>query len=95
MRMLTAFDQDIEITVRPKRGKSKGGGRITVKPSLADDLRESVDELARWARGEKTGVVVHRVIPSEAKARRAAQVLGLIKRAPKVARRALKGRKAS
>lgn len=29
MRMLTAFDQDIEITVRPRRGKSKDGGRIT------------------------------------------------------------------
>lgn len=28
MRMLTAFDQDIEITVRPRRGKSKQRGRI-------------------------------------------------------------------
>ncbi|HEU4659336.1 MAG TPA: helix-turn-helix transcriptional regulator [Pseudolabrys sp.] len=29
MRMLTAFDQDIEITVRPRRGKSRQRGRIT------------------------------------------------------------------
>ena len=35
MRMLTAFDQDVEITVRPRRGKSKSGGRITVKPMAA------------------------------------------------------------
>ena len=32
MRMLTAFDQDVEITVRPRRRKSKQGGRIT--PSI-------------------------------------------------------------
>lgn len=35
MRMLTAFDQDIEITVRPRRGKSKDGGRITFNPVAA------------------------------------------------------------
>lgn len=35
MRMLTAFDQDIEITVRPRRGRSKSGGRITFKPMAA------------------------------------------------------------
>jgi hypothetical protein len=35
MRMLTAFDQDAEITARPRRGKSKSGGRITVKPMAA------------------------------------------------------------
>ena len=29
MRMLTAFDQDIEITVRPRRRKKGEGGRIT------------------------------------------------------------------
>jgi predicted XRE-type DNA-binding protein len=29
MRMLTAFNQDIEITVRPRRRKSKEAGRIT------------------------------------------------------------------
>ena len=35
MRMLTAFDQDVEITVRPRRGRSKTGGRITFKPMAA------------------------------------------------------------
>ncbi len=29
MRMLTAFDQDIEITVRPRRKKKGGTGEIT------------------------------------------------------------------
>ena len=35
MRMLTTFDQDIEITVRPRRRKSKDGGRITFNPAAA------------------------------------------------------------
>ena len=35
MRMLTAFDQDIEITVRPRRRKSKQGGRIRFNPAAA------------------------------------------------------------
>lgn len=35
MRMLTAFDQDIEITMRPRRGRSKDGGRITFNPVAA------------------------------------------------------------
>ncbi len=35
MRMLTAFDQDIEITVRPRRGKSKAAGRITFNAAPA------------------------------------------------------------
>lgn len=35
MRMLTAFDHDVEITVRPRRGRSKTGGRITFKPLAA------------------------------------------------------------
>lgn len=29
MRMLTAFDQDVEITMRPRRKKTGGTGRIT------------------------------------------------------------------
>jgi predicted XRE-type DNA-binding protein len=29
MRMLTAFDQDVEITVRPRRRRTGEGGRIT------------------------------------------------------------------
>ncbi len=35
MRMLTAFDQDIDITVRPRRGKSKQGGRIRFNAAAA------------------------------------------------------------
>jgi predicted XRE-type DNA-binding protein len=35
MRMLTAFNQDIEITVRPRRGKSKDGGRIRFNTAAA------------------------------------------------------------
>jgi predicted XRE-type DNA-binding protein len=35
MRMLTAFDQDIEITMRPHRRKSKEAGRITFNPATA------------------------------------------------------------
>ena len=35
MRMLTAFDQDVEITVRPRRRKSKQGGRITFNSAAA------------------------------------------------------------
>ena len=31
MRMLTAFDQDVEITVKPHRRKSKEAGQITVR----------------------------------------------------------------
>ena len=35
MRMLTAFDQDIEITVRPRRGRKGAAGRITFVPAEA------------------------------------------------------------
>ena len=35
MRMLTAFGQDIDITVRPRRGKSKAGGRIRFNAAAA------------------------------------------------------------
>ncbi len=35
MRMLTAFGQDIDITVRPRRGKSKEGGRIRFNAAAA------------------------------------------------------------
>jgi hypothetical protein len=71
------------------------GKRKEREPGLAEDLRTSLEELARWARGEKTGAIVHQVIPSEAKARRARKILGLIKHEPKAVRRALKKTKAS
>jgi predicted XRE-type DNA-binding protein len=35
MRMLTAFGQDVDITVRPRRGKSKRGGRIRFNAAAA------------------------------------------------------------
>src|SRR5450756_1911339 len=35
MRMLTVFNQDIEITVRPRRRKSKEAGRITFNAATA------------------------------------------------------------
>jgi predicted XRE-type DNA-binding protein len=35
MRMLTAFDQDIEITVRPRRRKTGEAGRITFTAASA------------------------------------------------------------
>ncbi len=35
MRMLTAFDQDIEITVRPRRRKKGGTGEITFNAVVA------------------------------------------------------------
>ncbi|MFA6267503.1 MAG: helix-turn-helix domain-containing protein [Pseudolabrys sp.] len=50
------------------------------KPSLADDIRESLEEAVRWARGEKTGAIVHTVIPSDTDARLARHKLGLTQR---------------
>ena len=32
-------------------------------PSLADDIRASLQELLKYARGEKADVIVHRVVP--------------------------------
>jgi hypothetical protein len=61
------------------------------KRRLADDLRESLEEALRWARGEETGAIVHTVVPSAAKARRARQKLGLSQ--PTLAWRTRKDRK--
>ena len=54
--------------------------RIKAKPSLADDLRASLQEALKYARGEKANVIVHRVVPSAAAARRARVKLGLSRR---------------
>jgi putative transcriptional regulator len=51
--------------------------RTKPKPSLADDLRASWEEALRYARGEKTGAIVHTVIPSDTDAREARHKLGL------------------
>jgi hypothetical protein len=50
------------------------------KPSLADDIRASLQEALKYARGEKADVIVHRVVPSAANARRARVKLGLSQR---------------
>ncbi len=47
------------------------------KRSLADDIQASFQEALTYARGEKADVIVHRVVPSAAKARRARIKLGL------------------
>jgi putative transcriptional regulator len=48
--------------------------------SVADDILASWDEALRWARGEKTGAVVHTVVPSDTDARLARHRLGLSQR---------------
>ncbi len=52
----------------------------STKHGLADDIRESLEEAVRWARGEKTGAIVHTVIPSDTDARLARHKLGLTQR---------------
>ena len=42
--------------------------RTKAQPSLADDIRASLREALKYARGEKAGVIVNRVVPSESKA---------------------------
>lgn len=50
------------------------------KTNLADDLRASWEEALKYARGEKTGVTVHKVTPSDSDAREARHKLGLSQR---------------
>jgi putative transcriptional regulator len=50
------------------------------KPTLADDIRMSLEEALRWARGEETNVIVHTVTPSDTDARLARHKLGLSQR---------------
>jgi len=50
------------------------------KPNLTDDIRASWEEALRYARGEKTGAIVHTVIPSDTDARLARHKLGLSQR---------------
>jgi hypothetical protein len=49
----------------------------TRRVRLADDLRASLQEVIKYVRGEKVGVIVHRVKPNRAKARSARRKLGL------------------
>ena len=59
---------------------AKKMSRKKKKPSLADDIMASLEEAVRWARGEKTGAIVHTVIPSDTDARLARHRLGLSQR---------------
>lgn len=59
-----------------KRGRSK--------PSLTDDILAGLHETLKYARGEKADVVIHRVVPSESKARKARVKLGLPRQAKRV-----------
>ena len=45
-------------------------------PSLADDIRASLQEALKYARGEKTDVIVHRVVREPERARAARIKLG-------------------
>jgi hypothetical protein len=54
--------------------------RTKAKLGLADDIRASLQEVLKFARGEKADVFVHRVVPSAADARRARVKLGLSQR---------------
>jgi len=49
-------------------------------PSLADDIRASLQEALKYARGEKADVIVHRVMVRESDAREARHKLGLSRR---------------
>jgi putative transcriptional regulator len=49
-------------------------------PSVADDILASWEEAMKYARGEETGAIVHRVIPSDTDARLARHKLGLSQR---------------
>jgi hypothetical protein len=49
---------------------------IKTKPSLADDIRASLQEALKYACGEMADVIVHRVTPRDSDAREARLKLG-------------------
>lgn len=59
---------------------AKKVSRTTKKSTLAEDIRVSLEEAVRWARGEKTGAIVHIVTPRDTDAREARHKLGLSQR---------------
>jgi hypothetical protein len=59
---------------------AKKAKKNKAKPGLADDIRASLQEALKYARGEKADVIVHRVVPSATNARRARVKLGLSQR---------------
>ena len=54
---------------------------------LADDIRASLNEVLKYARGEKADVIVHRVVVRDSDAREARHKLGLSQREFAVAHR--------
>jgi len=50
---------------------AKKAGKNKATPSLADDIRASLQEALKYARGEKADVIVHRVMVRESDAREA------------------------
>lgn len=66
--------------VTKKSRMAKKVKRTKAKLGLADDIRASLQEALKFARGEKADVIVHRVVPSAADARRARVKLGLSQR---------------
>lgn len=50
------------------------------KPALANDIRASWQEALKYVRGEKTDVIVHRIVPRDTDAREARLKLGLSQR---------------
>jgi len=54
--------------------------RNQAKLNLAGDILRGLQEALKYTRGEKAGVIVHRVVPSAAKARRARIKLGVSRR---------------
>jgi hypothetical protein len=66
---------------------AKKAGKNEATPSLADDIRAGLQEALKYARGEKTDVIVHRVMVRDSDAREARHKLGLNE--PKAVRRAI------
>jgi hypothetical protein len=50
------------------------------EPGLANDIRASLQDALKYFRGEKADVIVHRVVPRAADARKALMKLGLSQR---------------
>ena len=71
----------VPVQLTPERMQSIGVKLGTVEyKQLADDIRASLQEALKYGRGEKADVIVHRVVPRAANARRARMKLGLPQR---------------
>ena len=59
---------------------AKKAKKSKTKPSLVDDIRASLQDAPKYARGEKADVIVHRVVLSHTDSREARHKLGLSQR---------------